>query len=286
MDLLHPRVLYETREATAYPLLIIYNKSISLGYLPADWKLAEVTAIYKKGSKSDARNYRPVSLTSVCCKVLESILRDHIMGYLLENDLISNKQYGFVKGRSTMLQLLHMMDKWTDYLENGGQIDTIYTDFEKAFDKVPHRRLIYKQRAYDISDSLFNWIQDFLTARQQRVRVNLSISAWGAVTSGIPQGSVLGPLLFLIYINDLIESCETNSEIYLFADDAKLFRHILDVSNNKFLQGELHNLKDWTDKWLLRLNVKKCKVVSFGRMVDNSYWLDLKSIQSINRVDR
>jgi len=110
----------------------------------------------------------------------------HVMGYLLENDLISNKQYGSVKGRSTMLQPLHIMDKWTDYLENGGQIDTIYTDFEKAFDKVPHRRLIYKLRAYDISNSLINWILDFFTARQQRVRVNRSISAWGAVTSGIP----------------------------------------------------------------------------------------------------
>jgi len=138
----HPRFLYETHASIAYPLYLIYSKSLNTGVLPADWKLAEVTAVYKKGPKADRGNYRPVSLTSVCCKILESLIQDHVIRYLLDNSLLSEKQYGFIKGRSASPQLLQMMDKWTHYLENGGQIDVMYSDFEKAFDKVPHIRLI------------------------------------------------------------------------------------------------------------------------------------------------
>ena len=125
-DQLHPRILYETRDVIAYPLFLIFNKSLETGKLPGDWKLAEVTAIYKKGAKHDRSNYRPVSLTNVCCKILESLIRDHMLNYLLANKLLSTKQYGFIKNRSTSLQLLQIMDKWTDYLEYGGQVDVMY----------------------------------------------------------------------------------------------------------------------------------------------------------------
>ena len=170
-----------------------------------------------------------------------------------------------------MLQLLHMLDKWTEYLEGGGQIDALYTDFEKAFDKVPHKRLISKLKTYGISNILINWIDNFLCSRKHRVRVNSSFSNWGDVTSGIPQGSVLGPLLFLLYINDLPEVCVGGADIYLFADDAKLCKYIANATDCVDLQSSADLLQQWSDRWLLKLNIKKCKIISFGRNTDTSH---------------
>jgi len=123
-DQLHPRILYETRDIVVYPLFLIFNQSFKTGVLPHDSKVAEITAAHKKGSKTDRSNYRPISLTSVCCKLLASLVRDHMINYLLENDLLHENQYGFFKGRSTSLQLLNIMDKWTEYLEQEEQIET------------------------------------------------------------------------------------------------------------------------------------------------------------------
>ena len=133
---MHPRVLREARHQLATPLLLLFEKSYTTGPLPRDRKVASTVPIYKKGSKAAVNNYRPVSLTNVVYKVMESIIRGHVMQYFLQNDFFSSKQYGFLKGRSTALQLLKIVDEWTLHLDTGGQIDCIYMDFE-AFDKVP-----------------------------------------------------------------------------------------------------------------------------------------------------
>ena len=164
-DTIHPRVLREVSKEIVVPLKMILELSLKTMTLPDDWKHAHVTAIYKKGAKTKAQNYRPVSLTSIVCKLFESIIRDAIIDHMTENNLFSSKQFGFISGRSTTLQLLHVLNIWSEILDQGGELDAIYCDFMKAFDKVPHRRLIYKINKYGIKDNILGWIDNFLSNR-------------------------------------------------------------------------------------------------------------------------
>ena len=257
-DTIHPRVINELSNALTKPLCILFQTSLKTRKLLDAWKHAEVTSIYKKGNKTKAQNYRPVSLTSVICKILESIVRDHVIGHMVDNKLFSKKQFGFISGRSTTLQLIYVLNIWTEILDQGGELDVIYCDFMKAFDKVPHKRLVHKVDKYGIREDILGWIDNFLTDRTQIVKVGNEKSFKTCVTSGIPQGSVLGPTLFVIYINDLPEIIDDKSDIYLFADDTKLWREMKTLDDHKILQDDIKKLVEWSDKWLLKFHPDKC----------------------------
>jgi hypothetical protein len=210
--------------------------------------------------------------------MLESLIRDDIVQHLKENKLLSNKQFGFMKGRSTTLQLLKVLDDWTKILDSGDLIDIIYTDFQKAFDTVPHQRMIHKIKAYGIGGNVIKWISSFLTGRKQRVRVKGRSSIWSEVISGVPQGSVLGPILFVIYINDIIENLACDA--FLYADDMKIYSKVKNDHDMHKLQDDMDRVVEWTDAWLLKLNVSKCKVLTLGRGDGtlHQYYVDINGI--------
>jgi hypothetical protein len=281
LDGLHPRFLKELSESLAVPLRILFTKSIQQKQIPKDWKMASVTPIFKKGKKCLASNYRPVSLTSIVCKTMEKIVRDHIIEHLKANNLLTNKQYGFISGRSTSLQLLTVLDEWSEALDAGNSIDCIYMDYQKAFDTVPHRRLLNKLQAYGITDPILGWIKSFLEKRKQRINVEGESSDWKDVTSGIPQGSVLGPLLFVIFINDLPEELQTSA--YLFADDTKVYNIIKNKNDQENLQKDLNKLEEWSDRWLLRFHPDKCKHIHVGKQIEPNtrYYIHNKKLEII-----
>lgn len=264
-DEMHPKFLKELAENIAEPLTVIMNRTLQEGTLPEDWKLAHVTPIYKnKGAQNLAVNYRPVSLTSIVCKLMESILREHVIGHLTNLKLLSNKQYGFISKRSTVTQLLKYIDQCCESLSNGKVVDSIYFDFAKAFDTVPHRRLCKKLKGYGIEGQIFRWIKSFLHGRKQLVRVKEARSSENNVVSGIPQGSVLGPLLFVIYINDLPDKVVSN--LLLFADDTKIFKEVNSIHDSLAIQEDIDALEEWSKDWLLSFHPDKCHVLTLGKL--------------------
>ena len=272
----HPCFIKELADFIIEPIGIIFRNSMESGTIPSQWKEARVSAIYKKGNKKLAGNYRPVSITSVLCRILEKLIRNQIVEYMQSENLLSDLQFGFIKGRSTSLQLLNIMNDWTCAIENSNSSDCIYLDYQKAFDTVPHKRLISKLYAYNIDEKIINWIKYYLSERKQYVEINGQKSEWQKVTSGIPQGSVLGPLLFLIYINDLPDGI--TSTIYMYADDTKLYREIKSPDDHQILQNDLSKLCTWSKKWLLKFHPKKCSCLTIGKKLESpSYSYDLSS---------
>ena len=218
---------------------------------------------------------------------MESIIRDYLMDYFLKNKFINMGQYGFIKGRSTAIQLLKIMDDWTECIDNGLQVDIIYTDFEKAFDKVPHIRLINRLKAYGVLDAVIRWVEAFLTGRTQKIAINGTMSSTHPVLSGIPQGSVLGPLLFIIFINDLPDMCNQLSSMYLFADDAKMYKIIHSDSDSMLLNESYLNMIKWCDTWCMKLNLDKCKVLSITKNMNaiKKYQYGNSNIGILDHID-
>ena len=190
-DGIHPRVLKECANILAMPLPAVFKSSLKEGRLPQAWKEANVTPIHKEGPKSSVDNYRPVSLTSVCCKILEKVVRRALLSHMIENGYLSDYPHGFIHGRSCTTQLLKVIDAWTEILDQGGTIDVAYLDFAKAFDTVPHQRLLIKLVAYGVQGKVLEWIRQFLVGRRQRVGVMGVLTEWSDVISGVPHGSVL-----------------------------------------------------------------------------------------------
>jgi hypothetical protein len=244
-------------------LIVIFNQSLSSGTVPSEWLLAHVTPIYKKGNRHLPENYRPVSLTSVPCKILEHVVCRHVLQHLEKNSILSSLQHGFRSGHSCESQLLVTMQDILQRIDNNNQVDLVILDFSKAFDVVPHQRLLTKLDHYGIRGQPLNWIRAFLSGRSPRVLVNGEMSNAVPVTSGVPQGTVLGPLLFLCYINDL--PLVARSQVRLFADDCLLYRSVTSVRDQEILQEDLDALQQWAERWQMTFNPKKCYVMKIHR---------------------
>ena len=243
----------------------LFRQSISTGMLPKEWKSAWITPVFKKGSRSDPANYRPVSLTCILCKLLEHVICTHIRGHLDKHGILTPANHGFRSRHSCETQLLLTTHDLIQERDLGKQVDVAILDFSKAFDTVPHQRLLGKLEFYGITGELRKWIESFLVGRKQSVVVDGVRSADEDVLSGVPQGTVLGPLLFLIHINDLPEVIDPRTKCRLFADDCLLYRSIETSQDQVELQNDLAKLEIWAENWGMRFNAKKCYVMPICR---------------------
>ena len=240
-DCIPGRILQNLARELAPVLHFIFEQSLNTDDLPAEWTLANVPPIFKKGSKLQAVNYRPVSLTCISCKLFEHIVCKHILGHLEDHEILTDLQHGFRSGRSCETQLITTFhDIASAYNKKGSQIDIAVLDFSKAFDTVPHDGLLSKLKHYGIDDKIWLWISNFL---KQRVVVDGIQSDLVTVDSGVPQGTVLGPILFLLHINDL--PSVISSKVRLFADDCLVYREIKNRQDQIALQKDLNLLENW-----------------------------------------
>ena len=235
--------------------------------VPKDWKEAHVTPIFKKGDRKLATNYRPVSLTSIVCKLLETLIKNHIMVHLRRNNLLDEHQHGFVPKKGCNTNLLESLENWLNHLENGKSVDVFYLDYAKAFDRVPHERLLSKIESYGVTQETQGWIRSFLSGRTQLVKLAGSSSGTKEILSGVPQGSVLGPLMFVLYVNDLPPV--TENETQMFADDAKNSGAVDSDASEAKCQNDLTKMDKWTIKWQMDYNLGKCKHMRLGNRPQN-----------------
>ena len=277
------RFLKDFSDAVAPPLTIIFKATLHQGCLPSEWKHATVVPVFKKGDRHLVSNYRPISLTCICCKVLEHIIYSSISSHLEKHNIICEEQHGFQKHKSCETQLIYTTHDFASVLNSGGEIDALFLDFSKAFDKVPHVRLYHKLEHYRICPQILNWIGDFLKNRHQRVVLNGISSTRCEVLSGVPQGTVLGPLLFNCYINDITNI--VNSKIRLYADDILLYRSIVSTEDSVLLQKDLDAIATWSKSWLMSFNYNKCSHLKISNKLlttTTTYFIDTHEICKSN----
>lgn len=261
-DGIPPVLLRNCCNSLVEPLRVIFNMSLKFGIFPETWKTSFIIPIFKKGQRSDVQNYRGISILSAIPKLFESIVNNHLI-FLLKSQ-ISQKQHGFMPARSTTTNLATFTNFTVTALENGNQVDTIYTDFSKAFDVLDHGVIISKLSRFNIGQIPLSWFESYLTGRSQFVKLGDATSKIFAVTSGVPQGSHLGPTLFNIFLNDVV-NCFKNSNVLMYADDLKIYNLITSTHDCHLLQKDLGEFWNWCENNKLKLNVSKCAIMSFSK---------------------
>ena len=264
LDMIPSKLLKMAASIVAPSLTAIFTKSIITGVYPTEWKMARVTPVFKKGVKSNLNNYRPISVIPVVSKVFEKIVYDQLYQYLNDNQLLSSCQSGFRSLHSTLTALLEATNSWSVNIDNGFLNGVVFIDLKKAFDTIDHEIILRKLSYFGADQATAKWFQSYLSNRTQRCNVNGNLSSASTVTCGVPQGSILGPLLFLMYINDL-PNCLRVAAPRMFADDTSITLSAKTVADLKLaVTSELNNLTCWLRANKLSLNVAKTELIIIG----------------------
>ena len=263
-DGIHGMILKRCAVGLAYPLSLIFKLSYNTGHLPDEWKLANVVPVHKKGSKSNVENYRPISLTCLVSKIFERLVQEKLMD--ITKQFLDPRQHGFLAKKSCTTNLVKFCDTLATSLNDGHSSDIVYFDFAKAFDSVNHDLILRKLKSmYTVDGVLLKFLRDYLQNRTQRVVIGNAMSSTKPVLSGVPQGSILGPLLFVLFINDLPSGLSPGTDLALYADDTKISRCILSETDNLVLQKDIDYLNDWASRNLMKFHPLKCKVLSVSK---------------------
>lgn len=261
-DDLPPIFIKLCAEPLSKPLTLIFNKSLESGIFPTYWKIGKIIPIPKEGVSKDITKFRPITLLSVFAKLFEVLVYPEFNNIV--HHQLSEKQHGFLRGRSTNTNLVSFVDRLAESVDARRQVDVVYTDFSKAFDKVDHSILVGKMALFGISGSVLKWASSYLHGRYSHVVVNGDQSATFECTSGVPQGSHLGPLFFVLFINNIVD-CFANSEPFMFADDLKIIKTVSNTQEAQQLQDDVDRLNEWCAHNRMKLNADKCYQISFTR---------------------
>ena len=260
-DSVHNKILIKAVDVIATPLTMLLNRSLNEMKFPTSWKVANVTPIFKKGERDLCGNYRPVSLLSCVGKIMEKCVQIHVFNFLKSQNLLTTCQSGFIPGDSTVYQLLAMYDDFCKALDDKITTQSVFFDISKAFDKVWHQGLIHKLHCIGIRGALLCWFTDYLRDRRQAVVIKGKSSTYRPIKAGVPQGSVLGPLLFLVYINDIVKNID--STVKLFADDTSMYLSLGDtVERSRLLNSDLRKIINWSQKWKVHFNPLKTELMN------------------------
>jgi len=269
-DKIHNKILIASLPIIAEPLSILFTRSLNEGIFPNIWKTANITPIFKKGDKGDCSNYRPISLLSCVGKVLEKCVQKHMFNYFASNNILTPSQSGFIPGDSTVYQLTCLYNDFCKSLDDNITVQAIFFDISKAFDRVWHKGLLSKLFALGIRGQMFSWLQNYLTDRTQAVVIKGSTSSYLPVRTGVPQGSILGPLLFLVYINDIVDNIE--SIIKLFADDTSMYLSLENTQmRTDIFNSDLEKINQWATQWKVKFNPSKTELLNVSRKRNPDY---------------